>query len=440
MSGIEVLKSWVAAKPALGNDFGRDKDLCCPWLVQGTEILLGSSDRDVWEAIKHESNQIRAQFLDLYTDAIYDALKTEANGPLGAEALVYAAAEMFPGLTPSREQVADEDRYPIVEKRGLELAQGLFFSKIMRHDRVAASLMQDSRRPLQRSLKLLESFKKTGYADLGKARVTKKDGLGILEISNPDYLNAEDDPTLEAMEICADLILLDPEIRMGVLRGSEATHPKYQGRRVFCSGVNLTHIFNGKLSYMFFFGRELGLMNKLYRGLYHEDAETYGNDDIEKPWVAAVEAHAVGGGCQLLLVMDYVLIEDDAFISLPARNEGFIPGVANLRLPRFVGERAARQAIFCNRRFQADSFEGRQLCDEIIPKGEMNQALEKALDMLMNSGMVSMASNRRALREGNEPVSVFQSYMATFAWEQANCLFSPALVKNLKEHWVSREK
>ena len=78
-------------------------------------------------------------------------------------------------------------------------------------------------------------------------------------------------------------------------------------------------------------------------------------DRREKPWIAAVETFAIGGACQWLLVMDRVIAEPGSYFNLPARKEGIIPGCANLRLPRFVGERLTRQAIFFNRVFEADS-------------------------------------------------------------------------------------
>ena len=49
--------------------------------------------------------------------------------------------------------------------------------------------------------------------------------------------------------------------------------------------------------------------------------------------------------------MDRVIAEAGSYFNLPARKEGIVPGCANLRLPRFVGERATRQAIFFNRDF-----------------------------------------------------------------------------------------
>ena len=56
----------------------------------------------------------------------------------------------------------------------------------------------------------------------------------------------------------------------------------------------------------------------------------------------------------------------------------------------------------------------------------------------MSSGLVNAAANRRALRAGEEPLDLFRSYMATYAREQAYCHFSPALVRNLQEHWENR--
>ena len=73
---------------------------------------------------------------------------------------------------------------------------------------------------------------------------------------------------------------------------------------------------------------------------------------IEKPWLAVVESFAIGGGCQLLCVMDRVIAEPGAYFNLPASKEGFIPGSANLRLPRLAGIQGAsrdflRKEVLC---------------------------------------------------------------------------------------------
>jgi thioesterase DpgC len=151
--------------------------------------------------------------------------------------------------------------------------------------------------------------------------------------------------------------------------------------------------------------------------------------------VAAVESFAIGGHCQILLTMDYVIAAEDAYMTLPARKEGIIPGAANLRLPRFVGPRVARQAILAGRRLDCDSPEGRRICDDIVPLTGMDAAIDSLIALLTDSGVVSAAGNRRALRSGEEPLDQFRRYMAVYAREQAVCHFSPALIANLEKHW-----
>jgi thioesterase DpgC len=122
---------------------------------------------------------------------------------------------------------------------------------------------------------------------------------------NPRYLNAEDETTLQQTEIAVDLALLDSKSELCVLRGDTVDNPKYAGKRVFSTGINLTHIYNGKISYIWYVTREMGFVNKMMRGLARPDAdpdEVYGGT-TEKPWIAGVEHFAIGGGCQYLLTM-----------------------------------------------------------------------------------------------------------------------------------------
>jgi thioesterase DpgC len=236
------------------------------------------------------------------------------------------------------------------------------------------------------------------------------------------------------MEIAVDVALLDRKSELCVLRGDVVTHTKHAGKRVFGAGINLTHLYQGKIRYLWYLIRDLGLVNKFYRGLALPGVHPE-EDSIEKPWVAAVESFAIGGHCQILLTMDYVLAARDAYMTLPARKEGIIPGAANLRLPRFVGPRVARQAILAGRRLDCDSAEGRLVCDEIVPAEAMDQSIERLVSLLTDSGVVSAAGNRRALRSGEEPLDEFRRYMAVYAREQAVCHFSPALIRNLEKHW-----
>ena len=193
--------------------------------------------------------------------------------------------------------------------------------------------MPDMLLPRTDSAKHLAAFEEKGVLELGGARLTRQGKAAVLTMRNPRYLNAEDETTLEGMEIAVDVALLDRKSELCVLRGDVVTHNKHAGRRVFGAGINLTHLYQGKIRYLWYLIRDLGLVNKFYRGLALPGVHPE-EDSIEKPWVAAVESFAIGGHCQILLAMDYVLAARDAYMTLPARKEGIIPGAA--RAPRVI--------------------------------------------------------------------------------------------------------
>jgi thioesterase DpgC len=334
---------------------------------------------------------------------------------LRAEELVYSG---IPGL-PTREQVAAESAKPQKDKAGLEIAQGEFLGKVLADPVAGTRLVEKMLEPI--GLDRLPELRTSGRVDLGAAVVERRGNVGVLEMRNPRHLNAEDDTTLPASEMAVDLMLADPEIEICVLRGGVVEHPRYAGRRILGAGLNLTHLYQGKISYLFFPVRDLGFVNKVFRS--------------DKLWIAAAETYAIGGACQLLLAVDHIIAEEGCKFTLPARNEGIIPGAANLRLPRFVGDRAARRAIL-----SGEELSLHDMADEIVAPGEMDEALAARAAALSSSGAVSGSANRAAFRVGQEPLDLFREYMAVYAREQAHCYFSPALISNLEQNWRAHER
>ena len=133
--------------------------------------------------------------------------------------------------------------------------------------------------------------------------------------------------------------------------------------------------------------------------------------------------------------MDHVIAVRGVRLYLPARKEGIIPGASNLRLWRSVGDRAARQAILSGREWTAGEPDADLICDEIVEPEEIEAAIESRIDALTSSGLINAAANRSVMRVGQEPLDLFREYMAVYAREQAYCHLSPALVRNLEEHW-----
>jgi (3,5-dihydroxyphenyl)acetyl-CoA 1,2-dioxygenase len=375
-------------------------------------------------------------------EAIYDELTDGLTRSLRMAELVYAAADRHPDLLPSRAAIDAERELLQKDKQGLEIDQGIFFSHVLAHPRCGPHLVHAMAQPKADALERIGELRDTGSVDLGVARVDRAGAVGVITTQNHAFLNSEDDPSVAALETAVDLVLLDDDIRVGVLRGAPAIHRKYAGRRIFGSGLNLTHLYYGKISLVeFMLERELGAVAKMYRG--HDLGEP-GDETLEhrreKPFVAAVEAFAIGGSCQILLVMDRVIAETGSYFNLPARKEGIVPGCANLRLPRFVGERATRQAIFFNRDFAADSAEGRMLADEVLPADQIDAAIDRAAEDLMSAGTASLVANRRQLRLAAEPLDLFRRYMASYAREQAYCFYSPALIDNLERNWEAKRR
>jgi (3,5-dihydroxyphenyl)acetyl-CoA 1,2-dioxygenase len=379
------------------------------------------------------------RFLRLHRRAVYAALT--GGVPRRIEALARHAGERLPGIVPSTEAVRDEARKLQKDKDGLEIFQGLLFAQLFSDSEAGTEIIHAMLKPTDAARARLDEFRRTGAVDLGAARVEVRGEAGIVEFHNPCVLNAEDDTTLEAQESAVDLVLLHPELRMGVLRGGAVDHPAHKGRRIFSAGINLTRIYQGQQSYLFYLVRDLGWVNKIYRGFsLSRPSEGEPEHSHEIPWMAVVDRFAIGGGCQLLLVVDYVIAEEGAYFNLPARKEGIIPGCANLRLPRFMGERMARQAIMFDKTFRVDSPEARPLVNETASPEGLDERVDQAVAKALSSGMVSAGANRRALRVQAEPVDVLRRYMATYAYEQAYCHLSDQLIDNLERYWNAKSR
>lgn len=373
----------------------------------------------------------------------FDEVTDGGRRELRCAELVYEAAEKFPGLVPSRLEIDEERTHLQKEKRGLEMAQGEFLAQVLADPTRGNKLIHAMGRPRPEALARLGDLKRAGRVDLGTVAVERSGNVGYLTLKNLASLNAEDDASTAALEIAVDLVLSDPSIEVGVLRGAAMTHPKHAGRRIFGSGINLTHLYQGQISLVeFMLERELGSVSKMFRGLspVSERDDVLEEGRIEKPFLAAVDAWAIGGACQWLLVMDGVVAERGSFFNLPARKEGIIPGCANLRLPRLVGERLAHQAIFMNLEFQADSISGRLLADRVVESDQVKDEVSDLARELTAAGPTSLIANRRALRAAHEPLDVFRRYLATYAIEQARCLYSPALIDNLERNWDARQR
>jgi (3,5-dihydroxyphenyl)acetyl-CoA 1,2-dioxygenase len=444
------VREWSESFPVLTGDFAADTRDSSTFWRRSTSLLRklplkprrSGAEQAAADALMSDARLSRESFLAAHVEPVYDRLTERGSTFRRIDEVVYAAAALVPGLVPTQKEVRAEAAYPQRDKDGVEIDQGLFLAHALSRPRIGQHLCHAMLLPRPEIAALAAEFATRGALDLGTARLTRKGKAVHLDMVNPRFLNAEDDTTLAETELAVDVATLDPTTEIAVIRGVAVENEKYRGKRIFGAGINLTHLYLGKIPYLWFMIRDLGYVHKLMRGV--AAPESVPNDvdgrGVEKLWIAAVDTFAIGGHCQTLLCMDYVVAASDAFLTLPARKEGIIPGFANLRLPRFVGDRIARQAILYERTLKCDSAEGRLICDEIAAPSEMDAAIDRVVEGLTSAGAVSAIGNRRAFRVGQEPLDLFRRYASTYAREQAYCCFSPALIANLERNWDAKNR
>lgn len=369
--------------------------------------------------------RLRGTFISRHGAAVYCLLTDDLAQRPRLDALVAAAARRFPGLVPDETQLAAEFELPQSDREGREIDQGIFFGGIFGDPVSGTHLLESMLRPSEQAVKLLPEFEAADELDLGPVRIDRVGETAHVTIQNLDALNAEDNALVQALETAVDLVLLDPRVRTGVLRGAEMTHPRYAGRRVFSAGINLKHLHQGRISFVdFLLGRETGFISKIYRGLLVDDPNGT-TQQLEKAWIAAVDSFAIGGGAQLVLVFDHVLAASDSYFSLPAAQEGIVPGVSNLRLTRMAGGRVARQVILGGRRIGATEPAAALFFDEVVPPEEMDRVIAERATELAAPAVVP---NRHMINHSEEPLDVFRHYLAEFSHQQALRLYSADVI------------
>lgn len=436
------VEQWEASAPALSGRFDDDAKILSEYWRAGEELIAALPARPdraehaqaIADRVFEQARGLRIRFMDVHADAVYDDL-TEGGAlrPRLAE-LAFAAADRFPGLVPTRAQIDHERGFGQADKDGREIDQGVFFRGLLRSCRAGAHLIDTMRLPCPRASELLGEFRREGSVELQTLSLERRGPAAHITVHNDHCLNAEDDNLIADMETATDLALLNEDCRVGVLRGGTMTHPRYAGKRVFCAGINLGDLLNGRISFVdFLLKRELGYINKIARGLLaHPDDVPFPDRSVEMPWIAAVDSFAIGGGMQLLLVFDRVIAADDAFFSLPAAKEGIVPGVANLRLARLTGSRLARRVILGGARIKATDPEALLVCDEVVAPDALLAAVEAAIGEFDNPAVVA---NRRMLSLVEEDADAFRQYMAEFAYVQATRLYSDDVLANLARGW-----
>ncbi|MGW1197930.1 enoyl-CoA hydratase/isomerase family protein [Streptomyces sp. NPDC002536] len=202
-----------------------------------------------------------------------------------------------------------------------------------------------------------------------------------LVLDRPKAMNAVSTEMARRIVEATTALAADRDVRAVVLT---STHP-----RAFCVGADLKERNS-------FTDAELVRQRPLARAAYT------GVLELPVPVVAAVHGFALGGGFELALSCDVIVVDTTAVVGLPEVSVGVIPGGGGTQLlPRRVGAARAAELVFSARRVEAAEARELGLVDELVPEGEdRTEALALAARMAANSP-VGLRAAKRALRLGH---------------------------------------
>lgn len=379
-----------------------------------------------------DQNVARSQFLSAYLKQVYSALTDNFREHLTLTDLCKRGAEIYPALLPRPDQMAAELALPLNRREGRELSLACFVSAFLRNVDCGKHLLSSMRRPSPQAYNRLPEYSEHGILHLGPVTIERRGLAAIITLENGKCLNAEDLEFLTQLELAVDIALLSDNVRVGVVRGGVMTHPKYRGLRVFCAGINLRKLSLGQIPVVeYLLSREMGLIEKLRRGLSLPEGCSGSDNRHEKPWLGVIEGFAIGGGFQMLLNFDKVIASDEVYFSLPAAHEGIVPGSANFRLARHVGSKLSRRMILFGEKIFAASENGRLVCDEVVDTKSLEPAVDSAIDQLSGA---AAAANRHMLNISDETEEELLNYLAEFCLVQAERALSKDVIAKV-QNW-----
>lgn len=179
--------------------------------------------------------------------------------------------------------------------------------------------------------------------------VEKRGAVGLITLNRPQVLNALSSGLIADLGRALDEMETDDGIGCIVLTGSE---------KAFAAGADIKE-----------------MQSNTYIDAYLADFITDGWERVttcRKPIVAAVAGYALGGGCEVAMMCDFILAADTAKFGQPEITIGTIPGAGGTqRLTRFVGKSKAMEMCLTGRMMEADEAERAGLVSRIVPAADL---------------------------------------------------------------------
>jgi enoyl-CoA hydratase len=179
--------------------------------------------------------------------------------------------------------------------------------------------------------------------------VETKGRVGIITLDRPEALNALNSALIDDLGQALDNFESNNDIGCVVLTGSA---------KAFAAGADISE-----------------MAPKTYMDVYREDFITAGWERVSqcrKPIIAAVAGFALGGGCEMAMMCDFIIAADNAKFGQPEINLGIIPGAGGTqRLTRFLGKSKAMEMVLTGRMMTAEEAERAGLASRVVPLDDL---------------------------------------------------------------------
>ena len=204
--------------------------------------------------------------------------------------------------------------------------------------------------------------------------------VGIITLNRPKQLNALNDQLMNELAAALKVFEQDASVGCLILTGSE---------KAFAAGADIS-----------------AMAKYSFADVYNDDFITRNWEQIRsirKPVIAAVSGFALGGGCELAMMCDFIIAADNAKFGQPEIKLGIIPGAGGTqRLPRAVGKAKAMDLALTGRMMDAAEAERAGLVSRVVPVDKlMDEALGAAL-MICGYGQIAVMAAKESVNRAFE--------------------------------------
>ena len=206
-----------------------------------------------------------------------------------------------------------------------------------------------------------------------------RDRVGLITLNRPKALNALNSAVLKDVVDALQAYEADANIGAIVITGSE---------KAFAAGADI---------------REM--QSKTYIDMYLEDffAGWDAMSRVRKPIIAAVSGYALGGGCELAMMCDFIIAGDNAKFGQPEITLGVMPGMGgSQRLTRFVGKSKAMDMCLTGRMMDAAEAERSGLVSRVVPAAELLDEALKAAAKIAGFSLPAVMMTKEAVNRSYE--------------------------------------